>query len=254
MRGFGLVFFLSCALGFGAEYRSSGFQVNLSRQGEFSSLSFRGEKICSLARLQGSAVTKPGVPKKNLSFRRSRAGGKKNEQKISGDTSLLRYSGSFDCGGTPDVADYRIEMRLMPERIRIRTEIVLKKDVYSHSHLFSWEFLIPVSVMNGRGIRFFRSEGDFTDLLLPEVFEQRIKLIGRKVYLAYPTEVIGFENVQNATVRFEDNRNWAKTNFHIFVHPDSRWNNLAQKISAGTRLEWVFDLVLYAPPENNEED
>ena len=252
MRGkLGLLAVFFCLSAFGADYRSSGFQANLSRQGNFTSLMFRGERICSSGQLQGSALTAPGGPKKNLKFRRSRSGTVKEER--SAEATLLRYSGTFDCGETPDAADYRIEMRLAPERIRIRTRILLKKDVYSHSHLFSWEFLIPVSGMNGRGIRFFRSEGDFTDLLLPEVFERRIKLIGRKVYLAYPTEVIGFENVQNATVRFEDNRNWAKKNFHVFVHPDSRWNNLAQKISAGTVFEWVFDILLYNPPESDEE-
>ena len=97
------------------------------------------------------------------------------------------------------------------------------------------------------------STGASSDLLLPEVFEQRIKLIGKKFFLAYPSDVIYFADVRNATVRFEDNRHWAKQNFHVQTHPDARWNNAVQRIPAGTVLEWTFEIALYVPPENGAE-
>lgn len=250
MRVLPLLFLLSGTLCIGAEYRSDGFQAKISPKGVLSNLTFRGEKILNLSQLAGSCVTPPDKPKgKNVVFRQSSAENTTERQTTSDGGTLFRYSGTFTAPTHPDAADYLLEMRFTPHRIQIRTQITLKEDFYSHSHPFAWQFQIPVARMKGRGIRFVEANGVSSDLLLPEIFEQRIKLIGRKVFLAYPADVIYFANVRNATVRFEDNRNWAKQNFHVQTHPDARWNNIAQRIPAGTVLEWSFDIALYDPPE-----
>ena len=232
----------------GAEYRSDGFQAKISPKGVLTSLTFRGEKILNLSQLEGACRTPPDKPKgKSVVFRQSDAKNTTEQQTTSDGETLLRYSGTFTAPTYPDAADYLLEMRFTPQRIQVRTRITLKQDFYSHSYPFFWQFQIPIARMKGRGIRFVEENGASSDLLLPEVFEQRIKLIGKKVFLAYPSDVI------YATVRFEDNRHWAKQNFHVQTHPDARWNNAVQRIPAGTVLEWTFEIALYVPPENGAE-
>ena len=238
----------------GAEYRSDGFQAKISPKGVLTSLTFRGEKILNLSQLEGACRTPPDKPKgKSVVFRQSDAKNTTEQQTTSDGETLFRYSGTFTAPTYPDAADYLLEMRFTPQRIQVRTRITLKQDFYSHCYPFFWQFQIPIAQMKGRGIRFVEANGVSSDLLLPEVFDQRIKLIGKKVFLAYPSDVIYFADVRNATVRFEDNRHWAKQNFHVQTHPDARWNNAVQRIPAGTVLEWTFEIALYVPPENGAE-
>lgn len=254
MRFFLLLSLLAGTLCIGAEYRSDGFQAKISPKGVLTSLTFRGEKILNLSQMEGACRTPPDKPKgKSVVFRQSGAKNTTEQQTASDGETLFRYSGTFTAPTHPDAADYLLEMRFTPQRIQVRTRITLKQDFYSHSYPFFWQFQIPIARMKGRGIRFVEANGASSDLLLPEVFEQRIKLIGRKVFLAYPSDVILFANVRNATVRFEDNRHWAKQNFHVQTHPDARWNNAVQRIPAGTVLEWSFEIAQYVPPENGAE-
>ena len=249
-----LLFFIFCTVCFSAEYRSDGFQARISRQGVLSFLRFQGRNILNLSQLQGSYTSPPGVSKpktRNLLMTGVRNFRERIEQ--SAGETILQYTGTYTDSENPDGADYHVEMRFSPDQIRIRTRVVLKQDFHSHSFLFSWQFLVPVSEMSGRGIRSVPKNGQYTDLLLPEIFETRIKLIGQAVYLAYPSVVIRFENVKNATIRFEDNRNWSKQNFHVIVHPNALWHNTPQKIPAGSVFDWTFSIALYDPPETEEE-
>ncbi len=254
MRFFLLLSLLAGTLCIGAEYRSDGFQAKISPKGVLTSLTFRGEKILNLSQLEGACSTPPDKPKgKSVVFRQSDAKNATEQQTTADGETLFRYSGTFTAPTYPDAADYLLEMRFSPQKVRVRTKITLKQDFYSHSYPFFWQFYIPIAQMKGRGIRLVEANGVSSDLLLPEVFEHRIKLIGKQVFLAYPSDVIYFANLRNATVRFEDNRHWARQNFHVQTHPDARWDNAVQRIPAGTILEWVFEIALYVPPENDAE-
>ena len=245
-----LAFFISGTACFGAEFQSNGFQAKTSRQGVIASMRFQGKHILNLSQLQGSYTSPPGTSKpktRNLLMTQVRNFQERIERST-GETIFL-YTGTFTDRENPDGVDYHVEMRFSPAQIHIRTRVVLKQDFYSHSFLFSWQFLVPITEMSGRGIRSVPKNGQYTDLLLPELFETRIKLIGQAVYLAYPSVVICFKDVKNSTIRFEDNRNWSKQNFHVIVHPNAIWHNTAQKIPAGSVFDWSFSIALYDPPE-----
>lgn len=241
-----LPFFIFCA----ETYHSDGFCATISSPGNWKAVTWKDHSLLERSGLCGSYI----LMKEN---------GKSRKGKLSMDrnchSDFLRVNGRLRVKTqgrlkTPEnleLARYEIETVFSSEEILVKNRIITSHEFHSHSFPFWWELQIPESRMRERGARMVSANGLVSDRLLPETFAGRIKMSLEKLHLAYPEIVILFQDRTNATVRFEDNRNWAGKVFQIMIHPKSLWYNTARKIPAGTIWEWSFTLSVYKPPEEN---
>lgn len=241
-----LPLFVFCA----ETYQSDGFCAAVSAQGVWETLTWKGHSLLERSSLHGSCI----LMEENGKKRKSKLFMDRNSHSEIHKENNQMSVRTWGCLKTPEnleLARYEIESVFSQEAIFVKNRIVTSHEFLSHSYPFWWELRIPEPRMRGRGVRMISADGLVNDCLLPETFEKRMKMSLKSLFLAYPEIVIQFQGRDNATVRFEDNRNWAKNVFHIMIHPKSMWYNIARKIPAGTVWEWSFTLTVYIPSEES---